>query len=174
MRLRTLIVNLELVCVSIVLAVAAVEAALRFSESRWELDRRAIAAGTPSVRYQHEPGGHYWLKPSQSTTVKGACYSSSPVSVSEGVFRLVHGSEGSTDIQVMGDSFIEDLQVPDGQTFADHLSARSGQSVLNAGVSGYATTHELAAWRSRLFKQHPKLVVLAIYLGNGINCNACA
>ncbi len=75
---------------------------------------------------------------------------------------------------LLGDSFIEALQVPDGLTLSDRLEKTTGRPVLNAGVSGYATTTELLMWR-RLIKAHrPEIVVLFVYLGNDIAGNSCA
>ncbi|HEY6804494.1 MAG TPA: SGNH/GDSL hydrolase family protein [Pyrinomonadaceae bacterium] len=84
-------------------------------------------------------------------------------------------------IAVLGDSFVEALQVPDEETFLKLLprdlngcKQLNGLSVdvLNFGVSNYGTAQELLALRSRVWEYQPDLVVLVFTPANDIRNNS--
>lgn len=91
---------------------------------------------------------------------------------------------GAVRIAVLGDSYMEALNVPLEKTFTTFLEQRvsgcrpaslrpSGAAarqaeVLNFGVSGYGTTQELLTYRSQVIKYRPDIVVLAVYTSNDI------
>jgi lysophospholipase L1-like esterase len=172
MRLRSLLANLTLSAATILLCLIPVEAYLRLSDSNWELQRRLFADPSPTLHYQSFPSGLFVLAPDQNGRHVTPCLDVAPISVDHQGFRG-NKSKNNADIVLLGDSFVEALQVPDGLTVAERLEALLGQSVMNAGVSGYATTHELLAWRERLARLKPKLLVLFVYLGNDISGNSC-
>lgn len=86
----------------------------------------------------------------------------------DGVFRIL----------VLGDSFIEALQVP----LADSLPQRLGQlyaeqsgrtvEVLNAGVSGWGTDQQLLWLQNEGVKYSPDLVLLSVYPRNDFMNNS--
>jgi lysophospholipase L1-like esterase len=83
-------------------------------------------------------------------------------------------------VLVLGDSFVEALQVPLEATFPrileQELAARDGASqrieVLSAGVSGYGTASELLYFEREGRRYHPDLVILAFYPGNDVKNNS--
>jgi hypothetical protein len=86
-----------------------------------------------------------------------------------GVYRIV----------ILGDSFIEAMQVPLQDTVGRRLEQELNQlpggvryEVISLGVSGYGTASELLAYRDigRLYS--PDLVLLAFYPGNDIHNNS--
>lgn len=86
-----------------------------------------------------------------------------------GVFRVL----------VLGDSFIEALQVRLEDTFGrrleQELQALSGTAryeVISLGVSGYGTASEFLAYREMGRRYDPDLVLLAFYPGNDVRNNS--
>jgi hypothetical protein len=86
-----------------------------------------------------------------------------------GVYRIV----------ILGDSFIEAMQVPLQDTIGRRLEQELNQSaegaryeVISLGVSGYGTASEMLVYREigRLYK--PDLVLLAFYPGNDVHNNS--
>ena len=83
-------------------------------------------------------------------------------------------------IAVLGDSFVEALQVPYEQSFCSIVEqqlrscpAVAGRDVevLNFGVSGYGTAQELITLRDEVWQYSPDLVVLAVTTNNDISDN---
>ena len=85
-----------------------------------------------------------------------------------GVFRVL----------LLGDSFMEAVQVNDDETFGEQLAgllqAELGKpvEVVNAGVSGFGTDQELLWLREEGVKYAPDLVLLAVYPHNDFMNNA--
>ncbi len=172
MRLRPVLINVCVLASTLLLCLLAIEAWLRVSDSSWERQRRLYAEGRASLHYLHAAAGYDYLAPQQVGRHRTACTDTRPVSVDHEGFRGASRRADSA-IVILGDSFAEGLHVPDGLTLADRLEAVFGEPVLNAGVSGYATSHALIAWRERLRPKQPRLVILALYLGNDISGNSC-
>ncbi len=83
-------------------------------------------------------------------------------------------------IAVLGDSYMQGVNVPLEETFPSYLEARVSQclaapasrvEVLNFGVSGYGTAQELLAYRHQAASYAPDLVLLAMYTRNDIANN---
>lgn len=93
-------------------------------------------------------------------------------------FRKTYPATAAEPLVVfLGDSFTEAAQVEAGQTFVSRVGdglARAGAGVrlVNAGVSGYGTSHQLLTYRAKLSPLAPELVVLAFCSGNDITDNA--
>lgn len=86
-------------------------------------------------------------------------------------------------IAVLGDSFVEALQVPFEQSFAYLLQkqlqtcgAVAGRTVevINFGVSGYGTAQEFITLRHEVWQYSPDLVLLAVTTNNDISDNSRA
>jgi hypothetical protein len=84
-------------------------------------------------------------------------------------------------IAVLGDSYVEALQVDVSKTFWRLLEDKlnicrfAGDKnvvVLNFGVSGYSTAQELLALKHRVKPYHPDLVLLAFLSGNDVRDNS--
>lgn len=87
-------------------------------------------------------------------------------------------ADGVYRVLVLGDSFMEAVQVSDGETFADRLRALLESQldrpveVVNAGVSGFGTDQQLLWLREEGVKYAPDLVLLAVYPHNDFMNNA--
>lgn len=88
-----------------------------------------------------------------------------------GVFRVA----------VLGDSYVEAMQVAEDQTFTAVIGRKladcpklKGKRIeaLNFGVDGYGTAQELLTLRQKVWTYQPDVVVLAIFLGNDIRNNS--
>lgn len=81
-------------------------------------------------------------------------------------------------ILLLGDSFVEALQVPIEQTFARGLEQRLGTAlgrsveVVSMGVSGYGTASEYLWYRDVGRQFHPDIVLLSFYPGNDVRNNS--
>jgi hypothetical protein len=71
-------------------------------------------------------------------------------------------------VLVLGDSFVEALQVDLEDTFTARLEARLGVEMLNGGVSGYSTDNELRAFAATGTRYSPDAVVLLVHVGNDV------
>lgn len=83
-------------------------------------------------------------------------------------------------IAVLGDSYMQGLNVPLEHTFPSFLERRvsgcfaaAGRAVevINFGVSGYGTAQELLAYRHQAAGYAPDLVLIAVYTNNDIANN---
>ncbi len=83
-------------------------------------------------------------------------------------------------IAVLGDSFVESLQVDEEQTFVSLLEKQLNQlvaakdrqfEVINCGVSGYGTAQELLMLQNYVFPLEPNAVLLSVFPENDIWCN---
>lgn len=83
-------------------------------------------------------------------------------------------------VLVLGDSFMEALQVPLERTFAKQLESRlapatraagCGVEVLNGGISAFGTDNALLYYRHAGRRFAPDLVVLGFYVGNDVRNN---
>jgi hypothetical protein len=86
-------------------------------------------------------------------------------------------------IAVLGDSFVEALQVPFEESFCHIIEqqlrscpAMAGRDVevMNFGVSGYGTAQELITLRNQVWQYSPDLVLLAVTTNNDISDNSPA
>lgn len=81
-------------------------------------------------------------------------------------------------VMLLGDSFVEALQVPIEQTFARGLERRLAAAigrpveVVSMGVSGYGTASEYLWYRDVGRRYHPDVVLLSFYPGNDVRNNS--
>ena len=89
----------------------------------------------------------------------------------------VQRDPGTLRIAVLGDSYVEGMNVELDRTFPavverelSHCPALDDRKVevLNFGVSGYGTAQELLTLREKVWKYHPDLILLAFYTGNDL------
>ncbi len=90
-----------------------------------------------------------------------------------------HKPAGVYRVLVLGDSFVQGMQVPAAQTFPkvlEEILNRAGAGrryeVINAGVAGYATDNELLFYREEAYRYEADLVLLAFYHGNDVKDNS--
>lgn len=110
----------------------------------------------------------------------------------EGRSSVVINSDGFRDVEqtiakpadtyriaVLGDSYVEALQVESSERFTEFLSAGLNQcgafdkkvEILTFGVSGYGTAQELLMLREKVWKYSPDLVMLVVTTNNDIADN---
>jgi len=92
--------------------------------------------------------------------------------------RDVEKPAGSYRVLLLGDSFVEALQVPIADTFARGLERRLGEAgqrpveVISMGVSGYGTASQYLWYRDVGRRYRPDLVLLSFYPGNDVRNNS--
>ena len=82
--------------------------------------------------------------------------------------RHYRRTPGRRRVLVLGDSFVEALQVDLEDTFPARLERTLGVEMLNAGVSGYSTDNELRAFLRAGRRYHPDAVLLLLHVGNDV------
>jgi hypothetical protein len=125
----------------------------------------------PVLGAAHIPGarGHYLSEGESWIQINSEGMRGPEVSVQKPV--------GTYRIALLGDSYVEGMQVPFektvGEVIAGRLSELRGSSVevLNFGVGGYGSTQELLTLQHTVWKYSPDLVLLAVTTGNDISDN---
>jgi hypothetical protein len=88
---------------------------------------------------------------------------------------------GVIRVAVLGDSYVEAIQVPEDKTFtavigrilADCPALKDKRiEAINFGVDGYGTAQELVALQRKVWAYSPDIVVLAVFLGNDVRNNS--
>ncbi len=94
--------------------------------------------------------------------------------------RLRAKPPGSLRVALLGDSFVESMQVSLEKTFGAVMEpllakcAAKPAEVLNYGVTGYGTAQELIAYRHRAAGFAPDVVALVVFAGNDLYNNVRA
>ena len=175
--LKRILPALALAAAGIVAAVLLIEIGLRIvPESRWKMaisrapDRHVLFQQDLNIGWVHKPHA------SMNWTGSGE-YKVDAVINSLGLRdyeRTYAKPPGTFRVLVLGDSFVEAIQVPLEQTFTARLekclAGRASQpvEVINAGVSGYGPGEALLYFTHEGVKFQPDLVLLAIFIGNDI------
>ena len=172
MPARSRLARLGLLLASVLLTLGLAEVALRIAGVSYPNFYRP----DPDLGWALTPGASGWWKKEGNAFVRinadGQRDARHPVAKPPGTYRIA----------VLGDSCTESLQVPVEATFWARLPAElascpaAGRApkafeTLNFGVSGYGTAQELLTLRTRVFKYHPDLVLLAFYTGNDVRNN---
>lgn len=172
-RLRTLLLNLALLCAALAVCVIILEVVLRLFGIGYPLWVRADGVTGFSLR----PGAAGW----QSD--EGRAWVAINADGQRDIAHTVIKSSGTYRIAVLGDSYAEARQVPLEASFPRKLEQRlascdvlTGRTpeVINFGVSGFGTTQELLQLRDRVWKYQPDLVLLAFTTGNDVVNNSYA
>ena len=88
---------------------------------------------------------------------------------------------GAVRVAVLGDSYVEAMQVAEDQTFTAVIGRSLAASpvlrgrrveAINFGVDGYGTAQELITLQRKVWAYQPDIVVLAIFFGNDIRNNS--
>ena len=121
------------------------------------------------------PGAHGWYRR------EGTAY----VRISHDGFRGPDYPQrkppGVLRVAVLGDSYVEAIQVPEDKTFTAVVERKLGDcaavkgrrvEAMNFGVDGYGTAQELVTLRRKVWRYSPDIVVLAIFLGNDVRNNS--
>jgi hypothetical protein len=127
-------------------------------------------AGDPDRGWRLNPGFEGWYEEENHVWVRIN---------SDGLRDREHAlaaSPGTLRVAVLGDSYIEAMNVPFEQSFAAQLESRLNKcgpagravEVLNFGVGGYGTAQQLFTYRNEIVKYRPDVVLLAVYTSNDI------
>ena len=112
--------------------------------------------------------------PGQKTSFRTSCYETPGIEFNSAGFRSREWPEpGTPCIAVLGDSFMEALEVPLEVTTANILEKLTAIPVLNTGVSSYGTVTQLLVYNTILARCKPKVVILFFLLENDIKDNSC-
>lgn len=163
--LRTAAINAAL----LLLLLGAAELGFRLFEDR-------LGFRFSSVRYVHHPRTGPWATPNQIAFHQTECFS---------VHGIHFNALGMRDrprtlapktlprIAMVGDSYLQGLQVADEQTVSRVLERRlrGRAEVWNFGVSSTGTSVQLATYRARVRPAAPDLVVLMFTAGNDLSDN---
>jgi hypothetical protein len=165
--------NAAVVAVSVALALATGEAALRLAgfsyPNFWEPD--------PLTGSKLRPGMAGWQRDEGRAYVKIS---------SQGLRDREHAVAKPADtyrIAILGDSYAEAMQVDAEHAFWSLLPRRlqaclfaGGKQVetINFGVSGYGTGHEVLTLHERVWRYSPDMVLLAFFPGNDVRNNSKA
>lgn len=84
--------------------------------------------------------------------------------------RNTPGMLSTSEIIILGDSFISTTNTSQDQTFVEHLR-NYGYKVYNAGMDGFSTFNEYYLLLDLLKIAKPKIVILTFYLGNDFRDN---
>jgi lysophospholipase L1-like esterase len=125
----------------------------------------------PVLGAAHIPGaqGHYASEGESWIQINSAGMRGPEVSLQKPV--------GTYRIALLGDSYIEGVQVPFEQTVGEVIARRLSElrgspvEVLNFGVGGYGTSQELLTLQHTVWKYSPDLILLAVTTGNDISDN---
>ncbi|HLW71102.1 MAG TPA: SGNH/GDSL hydrolase family protein [Candidatus Binataceae bacterium] len=169
--LKKLLSAVALVIFGVGLALVVLDVGIRIANRRfpyfycYDADRGWGLNPGAQGRYTREGGS--WLRINQDG-FRGPDY---PRVKPPGVLRVA----------VLGDSYVEAMQVEEDQTFTAVVGrmlaecpAIKGRKVeaLNFAVDGYGTAQELITLRDKVWAYQPDVVVLAIFLGNDIRNNS--
>jgi hypothetical protein len=178
-RWRQFVLSSALALAATCLAVAAVEAALRVQQALEPQKPRPPARGF-FFRRHPEIG---WVHPSSYEGLWYDDHGEYQVTVamnSKGLRDVEHDyakAPGTYRILVLGDSYVEALQVRLEETFPRLLEKelnRSGRrvEVVNTGVADWGTDHELVYFRVEGVKYDADLVLLAFTTANDVRNNS--
>ena len=172
MTARKIVLNLSLVMLGIIVALALAEGLLRligFSNSfHYQIDPFIWARFKPNLDYIYTNEGHGHVQ----TNSAGYRDIERSVEKRHNVFRIA----------VLGDSYTEASQVNREEAFPAILENRLNKcnafgkdieaEILNFGISGFGTGNELLMFRHEVVNYHPDMVILAFLTGNDIRNNS--
>ena len=168
--------NTGLVLISLLFCLIAAEGILRVVPNPYEREFAQLHGNKSFVEYRDLGDGLFSLAPASDARWQRSCYDIAPIGINGEGFRdrpRILGKDGFRTL-LLGDSFIEALQVADTQHAASRMEEILGIPVINGAISGYTTATELAAYRKLLRPFRPDLVVLFFFVGNDVKGNSCA
>ncbi len=136
-------------------------------------DTGAYLTRHPRYGHYHPPNYDGWIKRDEyqvriQTNSVGQRGREVPVEKPPGVYRIL----------VLGDSFVEAVQVPEHERFIARLQATfdtiKGQKfeVIDGGCGGWGTAQEYLYLREEGMRYAPDLVILAFFVGNDVANNS--
>jgi hypothetical protein len=163
--------NAGLVLISILVALALVEAGLRATDfsypSLYITDKITGSSLRPGVEGWYREEGKAYIKIN-----------------TDGWRDRLHAKQKPANtkrIAILGDSYAEALQISEEDTFWRVLEQRLNAcrpfgnmavEAMNFGISGYGTAQELLLLRNRIWTYAPDIVLLAFVTGNDVRDNS--
>ncbi len=112
--------------------------------------------------------------PNTTSRFDSGCFQIADIRFNSLGFRGPEFSEfGESGIAILGDSFMEAIEVPTDLTTAAILEKLLRTRVINTAVNSYGTSHEVYVYKSFLKSIRPKVILLFFYAGNDIQDNSC-
>ena len=135
-------------------------------------DTGAYLVRNESLGHFHVPGFDGWIKAKEFTThVK-----ISPLGLRDRRTSY-EKPPGTLRVLFLGDSFVEAVQVQQGEGVAERLEAELNRTssqpveVINGGVAAYGTGQELLLLEQEVYKYQPDVVLLLFFVGNDVTNN---
>jgi lysophospholipase L1-like esterase len=176
MSLRIVLLRVFIVMLAVLVPLVALELALRefgpFLPGRYSA--HMSSAPHPLYGFARVPGTIGWVKSEEFL---------SRVAINSHGLREreipYSKSPGNRRILVLGDSFVEAVQVTPEETFARVVESRLEQQrpadsvdVINAGSGGWGTAQEYEFLRHEGLQYEPDIIVLVFYTGNDVTDNS--
>ncbi len=155
--------------VTVLAAVAALEAALRLLG----LGSDATTREHPWAGWVHIPGRRAVFESEDPALGRQIRLAFNSLGLRD-VERTIEKPPGTTRVLVLGDSYVEAMQVPLDSALTRRLERRLDGTggrrveVWNGGVAGYTTTNQLLYFRHEARRFAPDLVVLCFLSGNDV------
>jgi hypothetical protein len=165
---RILLLPFGFLAGTLILEAALRAAGVSYPRTSQKDDNRGVAY-RPHARWRQQDEGDAWVE------INGAGFRDRE--------RTLAKPARTLRIAILGDSFVDAVQVPVESTFACVLERRLNScaafgeqnvEVLNFGVSGYGTAQELLTLRHAVWPYEPDLVVLCFLTGNDVRDNTAA
>jgi hypothetical protein len=164
-RLRELITKILVIFVGLIAALLLAEGLLRL------LPVQGAYVRIPVV--DHDIVG-FTRCPNSCASFKNTCYRITDIEFNSQGFRDQEFKDDSNfKIAILGDSFMEAIEVPVDLDTASILSKLLDCRTLNTGINSYGTTHELSVYKNFLKPLRPPTVLLFFYPGNDVKDNSC-
>ncbi|MBX2813910.1 MAG: SGNH/GDSL hydrolase family protein [Myxococcales bacterium] len=131
--------------------------------------------------YRNDPATGPWAQPNQTAEHRSRCFVNQKISFNFHGMRDKHRSHspsGQLRIALIGDSYLQGLQVQDHETVSQQLETLLNPSsqppnaeVLNFGVSSTGTSVQLMRYLTMVRAFRPDIVILLFTVGNDITDN---
>jgi hypothetical protein len=156
--------NMLALAVGLLLALLCTEVLLRVVPPPFMADQ---------LYHDYDKDVGWLLRPIHGGQTSSACLNITNIHVNSLGFR---DQEWTKDkpyrIAVLGDSFMQGAQLPEGTPVPQVLESLLGVPVLNSGIDGFGTLHEYLAYKKYIAKYKPEVVLLFFYPVNDVSDNS--
>ena len=114
----------------------------------------------------------YTLMPNQNGMWASDCYYIDPITTNSIGFRDLEPTK-KVKIAILGDSYMEALQIPEHENTSDLLRTLTSSQVMNTGISGFGPLHEYLTYNEIVRPYKPDIVLLFFYSGNDVRDSSC-
>jgi hypothetical protein len=112
--------------------------------------------------------------PGEKTRSRKLCFDINPIKFNSLGLRSKEFKSGEpVKVAILGDSYMESLEIPEGLNTAGIMDRLLKGGVMNVSVSGYGTVTQLIAYRHFVKSHKPQAVVLFFLAGNDVKDNSC-